>query len=332
MKVSDFDYDLPDELIAKHPPRVRGASGLLVLNRTNGEMMDSRYVDLAEFLRAGDVLVLNDTRVIKARLMTKRADGAAREILILERHGASDDWHRHRVMYRGRLTAGDILFAGESEIVVEEILGDGLAIVHSATDLLELAEKYGSPPLPPYLHREATGDDIERYQTVFAEQAGSVAAPTASLNMTAELLSSIRARGVRIVYLTLHVGLGTFLPMRSETVEGHQIHSEYFEIPPATVEAVKSAQRVVAVGTTVARTLEYFAQTGKQSGEADIFIYPGYEFQIVDALLTNFHAPRSTVLMLATAFAGVSNLRAAYAHAIAQKYRFLSYGDSMFIS
>jgi S-adenosylmethionine:tRNA ribosyltransferase-isomerase len=356
MKISDFDYDLPESLIAKQPPKTRGASRLLVLNRRTGEVDDRKYADIVDYLRPGDVLVLNNTRVIKARLMTTKPNGAQREILILESHGVGDDWHHHQVMYRGRLSTGDQLFIARSDLAimieVEEILDGGLAIVRSATDLLELAEKYGSPPLPPYLKRHATATDVKRYQTVFARQAGSVAAPTASLNMTDELIQKIADRGVKVAYITLHVGLGTFLPIRADDVENHQIHSEYFEIPAETVATIQSTKaenrRVIAVGTTVARTLEYSASslrelspviarlqpkqsTPKSSGEADIYIYPGYKFQIVDALLTNFHAPRSTVLMLAAAFAGPENLRVAYNHAKTHDYQFLSYGDSMLI-
>ena len=335
MKVSDFDYNLPEDLIAKHPSKVRGTSRLLVLNRQTGDIEDGKYSDLADHLESGDVLVLNDTKVIKARLEVRKADGAKREILILEKHGSNDDWQKHKVMYRGKLNQGDELFLQKSlqqKLTVERVLGDGLAIIKSDVDLLELAEKFGAPPLPPYLHRDATSQDVERYQTVFAEQAGSVAAPTASLNMTDELLQKIKDKGVIIKYLTLHVGLGTFLPIRVDKVEEHQIHSEYYEIPADTIQAIKQAKRVVAVGTTVARTLEYYASSNKVAGEADIYIYPGYKFKMIDALLTNYHAPRSTVLMLASAFAGSENLKKAYEHAINKQYQFLSYGDSMLIT
>ena len=216
-------------------------------------------------------------------------------------------------------------------ILINHILGNGIAEVESDTSLAELAEKYGTVPLPPYLHRDATEDDKKRYQTVWAKNMGSAAAPTASLNMTEELLERLRKKGVIIKYLTLHVGLGTFLPMRTDKVEDHHMHSEWFNIPEDTLSAIKSAKRVVAVGTTVARTLEYYGKTGKTSGEDDIFIYPGFEFKVIDALLTNFHAPKSTVLMLASAFAGWEHLHNAYDHAVAEKYNFLSYGDSMLI-
>jgi S-adenosylmethionine:tRNA ribosyltransferase-isomerase len=344
MLVSDFDYYLPKNLIANHPPATRGNSRLLVLRRQNGQLTDKKYSDLAEFLQPGDVLVLNDTKVIKARLkLYKVSSGATREIIVLERHDDRQNWHRHHVMYRGSLNVGDELTTAKSApptITVQEILGGGIAIVSSKIDLLKLSEKIGTPPLPPYINRAATRQDIKRYQTVFAQQAGSAAAPTASLNMTKELLEKLAQKGVVIKYLTLHVGLGTFLPIRSETIEDHPIHTEYFSIPADTAEAIQQAKqsghRVVAAGTTVARTLEYAAgkiltRQKSLSGEADIFIYPGHQFKIVDALLTNFHAPRSTVLMLAAAFAGWENLQTAYVHAQTQQYKFLSYGDSMLI-
>jgi S-adenosylmethionine:tRNA ribosyltransferase-isomerase len=220
-------------------------------------------------------------------------------------------------------------------VTVKSILGNGIAEVESDIPLDQLAEEFGTVPLPPYLHRDATESDKKRYQTVWAKNMGSAAAPTASLNMTEELLGKLRKKGVVVKYLTLHVGLGTFLPIRSDKVEEHKMHSEWFNIPNETIEAINNAHktnnRVVALGTTVARTLEYYAKTGKTSGEDDIFIYPGFEFKMVDALLTNFHAPKSTVLMLAAAFAGWDNLHAAYQHAVDEKYNFLSYGDSMFI-
>jgi S-adenosylmethionine:tRNA ribosyltransferase-isomerase len=336
MKVSDFDYDLPDRLIAKQPPAERGGARLLVLDRVSGAVQDRQYADLADLLNAGDVLVLNDTKVIKARLEAVKPNGARRELVILEKHAGDSDWHRHKVLHRGRLTAGEQLRIGIHKLTVNEVLGDGVAVVSSDVDLMKLSEKYGAPPLPPYLKRQATADDIERYQTVFANQPGSAAAPTASLNMTNDLLNRLSKKGVIIKYLTLHVGLGTFLPIRADQVESHPIHSEYFEIPADTVQAIQTAKaanrRVIAVGTTVARTLEYVGITKTMSGEADIYIYPGYKFQIINALLTNFHAPRSTVLLLAAAFADPQNLKSAYTHAKTQKYRFLSYGDSMFIT
>lgn len=333
MKVSDFNYDLPEERIAKFPPEIRGTSRLVVLNRKTGEIKDSYYKNLADFLDPGDVLILNDTRVMQSRLFTKLPDGRERELVVLERH--NKDQKLSRVMYRGKLHAGDILSVGDAQIKIVEILDGGIATVESDTPLETLAEKFGTVPLPPYLHRDATENDKNRYQTVWAKNAGSAAAPTASLNMTDELLAKLREKGVEIKYLTLHVGLGTFLPIRTDEVEGHKMHSEWFNIPDETITAIETAKetghRVVALGTTVARTLEFYAKTGQTSGEDDIFIYPGFEFKLIDALLTNFHAPKSTVLMLASAFAGWENLHRAYDHCVTEKYNFLSYGDSMLI-
>lgn len=333
MKVSDFNYDLPEERIAKFPPEIRGTSRLVVLNRKTGEIKDSYYKNLADFLDPGDVLILNDTRVMQSRLFTKLPDGRERELVVLERH--NKDQKLSRVMYRGKLHAGDILSVGDAQIKIIEILDGGIATVESDTPLETLAEKFGTVPLPPYLHRDATENDKNRYQTVWAKNAGSAAAPTASLNMTDELLAKLREKGVEIKYLTLHVGLGTFLPIRTDEVEGHKMHSEWFNIPDETITAIETAKetghRVVALGTTVARTLEFYAKTGQTSGEDDIFIYPGFKFKLIDALLTNFHAPKSTVLMLASAFAGWENLHRAYDHCVAEKYNFLSYGDSMLI-
>ena len=363
---------MPEDKIAAHPPKIRGTSRLLALNRKNGKITDSFYKNIADFFENGDILILNDTKVIKARLFTTKENGAERELIVLERHSFDSDWHKHKVMYRGKIKAGDKLFIKNyspdknndifesAEITVEEILGDGLAIVSSKTDLRELCENFGTVPLPPYMRRNATPLDIERYQTVFAEEKGSVAAPTASLNMTDEILESLKKKGVKIGYLTLHVGLGTFMPIRVEKIEEHQMHQEYFEIPAETVEKIQKTNqnggRIFALGTTVARTLEYAHnaifekslngnsgkredlskitknQTGGLSGEADIFIFPGYEFKTIQGLITNFHAPKSTVLMLASAFAGWENLSKAYNHAIQNgEYKFLSYGDSMII-
>jgi S-adenosylmethionine:tRNA ribosyltransferase-isomerase len=380
MLVSDYTYDLPEERIAKFPPEERGSTRLLVLDRNTGAIQDSYYRNLDEFLNPGDVLILNDTRVMQSRLFCTLPDGRERELVVLEKHGDEPQ----RVMYRGKLHDGDNLYVmghdavDAPDVTISHILGNGIAEVESSIPLAELAEKYGTVPLPPYLHRDATEEDKKRYQTVWAKYLGSAAAPTASLNMTEDLLNRLRQKGVIIKYLTLHVGLGTFLPIRTENIEDHQIHSEWFYIPEDTIEVIQSTRtsrehsqnglsrgasgrpvatggrrysspcqapdplrktysgqtvppRIIAVGTTVARTLEYYARTGKTSGEDDIFIYPGFEFKIVDALLTNYHAPKSTVLMLASAFAGWDHLKTAYEHAIEEKYNFLSYGDSMLI-
>ncbi len=399
MLVSDYNYDLPEERIAKFPPKERGASRLLVLDRQTGDIIDSYYRNLDEFLNPGDVLILNDTRVMQSRLFCTLPDGRQRELVVLEKHGDEPQ----RVMYRGKLHDGDILTitdktfdddsfeeplrgrratgatearddgpegAFRERILIKRIIGNGIAEVESATPLADLAEKYGTVPLPPYLHRDATESDKKRYQTVWAKNMGSAAAPTASLNMTEELLDRLKQKGIIIKYLTLHVGLGTFLPIRSDKIEDHKMHSEWFNIPDDTIAAIieakkrlsrnapsgpssqasvaplarrprkgsskeffspQSSGRVIALGTTVARTLEYYGKTGKTSGEDDIFIYPGFDFKVIDGLITNYHAPKSTVLMLASAFADWDHLKNAYEHAIAEKYNFLSYGDSMLI-
>lgn len=328
MLVSDYNYDLPEERIAKFPPKERGSTRLLVLNRETGKVTDSYYRNLDQFLNPGDVLIMNDTKVMQSRLFCELPDGRKRELVVLEKHGDEPQ----QVMYRGKLHDGDRLKIDNNIINIIKILGNGIAEVESGIPLAELAEKYGTVPLPPYLHRDATEDDKKRYQTVWAKNMGSAAAPTASLNMTNELLERLKKKGVIIKYLTLHVGLGTFLPIRSDNIEEHKMHSEWFNIPRDTLDEINNCSgRVVALGTTVARTLEYYGKTGKTSGEDDIFIYPGFEFKIVDALITNYHAPKSTVLMLASAFAGWEHLKAAYEHAIEEKYNFLSYGDSMLI-
>ncbi len=340
MKLSDYNYNLPDSLIADKPPVVRGTSRLLVLDKKSGNILDSLYSNIANYLKPGDLLILNNTKVIKARLRTVKDNGAIREIIILEKHSFDNDWHRHKILYRKKIRAGDILNIDNKKIIVESVQEDGTAIVRSETNLLDLVNKCGEVPLPPYMHRKATQSDNERYQTIWAKKAGSVAAPTASLNMTNEILESIKNKGANIAYITLHVGLGTFLPIRTENVEEHNMHQEYFEIPKETVESIIEAKklrgRVIALGTTVARTLEYsnkllVQNTSDISGEADIFIYPGYTFKVIDGLVTNYHAPKSTVLMLAAAFAGWDKLLNAYNHAIDEKYNFLSYGDSMLI-
>lgn len=335
MKVEDYTYNLPKDKIAAHPPKVRGDAKLLVLNRKSGAIEDKQYSDLIDYLKPGDVLVLNDTKVLPARLMGVDEDGIEHELLVLEKHASGTF---DRVLYRGRLEEGQILQVTDHDVTIVHLEEGGIAQVESEADLLELAQKHGDVPLPPYMKRDATPEDIERYQTAFASQVGSVAAPTASLNLTTALLERIQDKGVEIRYLTLHVGLGTFLPIRVDNIENHKMHSEYFEIPANTVHAIQKADRVITVGTTVCRTLEYAADqieayTGDEAitGEADIFIYPGYEFKMVDGLLTNYHAPKSTVLMLAAAFAGWTHLLAAYEHALNHEYRFLSYGDSMLI-
>ena len=242
MLVSDYNYNLPEERIAKFPPEERGTTRLLVLNRQTGAIQDSQYRNLDEFLNPGDVLILNDTRVMQSRLFCTLPDGRKRELVVLEKHGDEPQ----RVMYRGKLHSGDELTVGrapknEKNLVVSRILGNGIAEIESTIPLAELAEQYGTVPLPPYLHRDATDSDKKRYQTVWAKHMGSAAAPTASLNMTDDLLNRLRAKGVIIKYLTLHVGLGTFLPIRTDKIEDHHMHSEWFHVPDDTIRAIMDA-------------------------------------------------------------------------------------------
>ncbi|ABB23439.1 MAG: S-adenosylmethionine:tRNA ribosyltransferase-isomerase [Pelodictyon luteolum] len=340
MRVADFDYPLPEERIAKYPPLQRGSTRLLVICREGGTVSHARYRELDTFLRKGDLLVLNNTRVVKARLMAEKSTGAAIELMLLEKHGQEQSL----VLFRGRVKQGDRLRSHGHEFLVEEIVDHGVARLSlpEGRSIQPVFEAHAEVPIPPYLRRPAEPVDRERYQTVFAEHAGSVAAPTASLNMTPELLLRLRDGGVETSSITLHVGLGTFLPIRVDSMEEHVMHREFYSIPAATIEKIRATKasggRIIALGTTVTRALEHAALSlsghsgpGPLEGEADIFIYPGCSFRLIDALLTNFHAPRSTVLMLTAAFAGPDLLRRAYREALDKEYRFLSYGDSTLI-
>ena len=340
MKLEDYTYKLPKESIAQHPPKDRGDAKLLVLDKNTGAVKDKKYLDVLEYLNPGDVVVLNNTKVIKARLEAVGGDGKKYELLLTEKHGQSEDKFHHKAVYRGKLVEAMALAIDKYNVRVVGVYEDGTALLESDTDFMQISNEMGHVPLPPYMKREDTKEDRERYQTEFAKSEGSVAAPTASLNFTDELIEKLKAKGVEVCYLTLHVGLGTFMPIRVDDINKHKMHSEWFRIPKSTIEKINKAKnngnKILAVGTTVTRTLEYSADKIMNSnesieGEADIFIYPGYEFKIVDMLLTNFHAPKSTVLMLAGAFAGWGNLLKAYEHSIKKDYKFLSYGDSMLI-
>ena len=341
MHISNYDYDLKEAEISLHPPKIRGQSKLLVLNKNTKSITHTSYSKLVEFIKPNDLIILNDTKVFKARLIA-RSGNKRREFLLLEVHSHRYNTHRWKVLYRGKISIGEKYQVGKSSIIVSKIVGDGIAIISSSDSLIELSNKYGNVPLPPYIKRNATKKDVIRYQSVFAHKIGSVAAPTASLNFTNKLKEELQNKGVSIEHITLHVGLGTFLPIRTNNIKSHVMHSEYFDIPKQTVEAIqkakKSKNKVIAIGTTVARTLEYASKDilsskpRNLSGEADIFIYPNHHnFKVVDALLTNFHAPKTTVLMLVSAFAGWDNIKNSYAVAIQNNYKFLSYGDSMFI-
>jgi len=341
LHISDFDFSLPPELIAQHPLPDRAASRLLVLSKDTGEIEHHQFTDLLQFLRSGDCLVLNDTRVLPARLMgCKAGGGAAVEFVLLKPLANPLEWE---VLARPgkRLHIGTRVEFGSGELVAE-ILGNteaGGKLVRFCLkgDLYALLDRLGQMPLPPYIHEQL--EDKERYQTVYSRAIGSAAAPTAGLHFTPELLLRIRELGVDIAFLTLHVGLGTFRPVQVEEVLQHKMHSEYFEISPASAEAINQAKargdRVIAVGTTSTRTLETIAdvagRVAASSGWTDIFIYPGYNFKVVDGLITNFHLPKSTLIMLVSALAGRDNVLKAYHQAIAEHYRFFSFGDAMLI-
>jgi S-adenosylmethionine:tRNA ribosyltransferase-isomerase len=339
MKTADFNYDLPESLIASRPPAVRGQSRLLVIDRRTGLIIDRSYADLTNYLDAGDTLVLNDTKVFPARV-SATTEQKTYELILLEEVEVSGS-HHISCLVRGKIKIGQILTVGSRALTVIAIELGGTAKLSSPISYLELADEYGTVPLPPYMRRKAEENDIERYQTVFAETPGSAAAPTASLNMTPELIRALQAKGVVICYVTLHVGIGTFLPIRTDELQDHQMHTEHFVIPQETMLAIQTSRKlnnkIVALGTTVCRTLEANANELLHStpqrliGQTNIFMYPGYNFQLVDHLMTNFHAPSSTVLMMAAAFAGWPLLKSAYEHAVATRYQFLSYGDTTLI-
>lgn len=352
--VTDFDFDLPEELIAQQPPVERGASRMLVLDRRTGDWRDSHFAEFTSLLRPGDLLVLNDSRVIPARLYARRTLRREREkptgrieVMLTEPQGGN----RWRALVRpGRKIAiGErlVFSAATGEIVLEaEVLergqfGERLLEFGPVDDFFGVLERIGHVPLPPYIHRDDAAADRERYQTVYSSERGSVAAPTAGLHFTAETLEVLASKGVEVARITLHVGLGTFAPLRVERVDEIRLHRERYTLGAATADAINRAvrekRRIVPVGTTTVRTLEHCAlqAAGRplqaHSGATEIFISPGFEFKLVGALLTNFHLPQSSLLMLVSAFAGREHALAAYRHAVEEKYRFFSYGDCMFI-
>lgn len=335
MRVADFDFDLPPELIAQFPPATRGASRLLHVDAA-GHCHDHQFRELPALLRAGDLLVLNDTRVIKARLFGHKDSGGKLELLVervLNEHEALAFIRASHAPKPGsRIHLTDDVHA---EVLARQ---DDLTQLRFTHPVLEVLDQLGRLPLPPYIEHTPTADDETRYQTVYANEPGAVAAPTAGLHFDDAMLATLHAQGIESARVTLHVGAGTFQPVRVETIAEHRMHSERYTIPHATVDAITATRarggRVVAVGTTSLRALESAARTGALragSDETDIFITPGYRFNIVDALITNFHLPKSTLLMLVSAFAGFEPIRAAYAHAIQHRYRFFSYGDAMLL-
>lgn len=335
MHVADFDFDLPDELIAQFPPALRGGSRLLHVE-ASGTLHDRRFCDLPALLRPDDLLVMNDTRVIKARLFGHKESGGRVELLVErvldERDALAFIRASHAPRPGSRIRLADDVAA---EVLARQ---DDLTRLRFPRPVLDVLDRLGQLPLPPYIEHTPTADDEARYQTVYANAPGAVAAPTAGLHFDAAMLDALRAQGVRTAQVTLHVGAGTFQPVRVDAIADHKMHSERYTIPDAAVAAIAETRahggRVVAVGTTSLRALEAAAQSGKLhagSGETDIFITPGYRFRVVDALITNFHLPKSTLLMLVSAFAGLDAIRAAYAHAVREHYRFFSYGDAMFL-
>jgi S-adenosylmethionine:tRNA ribosyltransferase-isomerase len=325
MRVSEFDYNLPPELIAQHPAPSRSASRLLHLDARSGALRDLAFADLPGLVDARDVVVLNDTRVIKARLFGRKASGGRVEIFVERIAGAREALALMRAGHSPK--PGTEITIGDASATVQGREGE-LYRISFSEDVDEVLERHGNVPLPPYIRHAPAASDAARYQTVYAASPGAVAAPTAGLHFDHKMLDEIRKRGATVARLTLHVGFGTFQPVRTEIVEEHRMHSERYEIPRAARRAMEG-KRVLAVGTTSLRALE--SDAIKKHRETDIFIYPGFQFRVVDRLLTNFHLPKSTLLMLVSAFAGKENILNAYRHAVEKRYRFFSYGDAMLI-
>ena len=358
MRVSDFHFDLPEELIAQSPPEPRGSSRMLVLDRASGELTDDHFTNLPRYLDAGDLLLLNDSRVIPARLFAVRAGLRTQpgspdpqgkiEVLLTQQHNSAE-WTAlvrpsRKVVVGERLlfhAPGELAPVLEAEVVAAQDFGERTLRFSPAPNFWGVLDRIGRMPLPPYIHRDPTPEDRHRYQTVVANQPGSAAAPTAGLHFTPEVLTALKAKGVGVETITLHVGLGTFQPVRVEELHDIRLHEEHYTISGGASDAIAKAQhagkRIVAVGTTTTRTLEASAASCQQvnipphSGATSIFLAPGHPFRIVTGLLTNFHLPQSTLLMLVSAFAGREAVLHAYAHAVRQRYRFFSYGDCMLL-
>ncbi|NEW62235.1 tRNA preQ1(34) S-adenosylmethionine ribosyltransferase-isomerase QueA [Granulicatella sp. zg-ZJ] len=341
LTTKDFDFDLPEELIAQTPLKERSKSRLLALNATSGAYQDETFINVVNHLHEGDVLVLNDTRVLPARLHGEKEDTGAHVELLLLTNIEGDKWET-LVKPAKRVKVGTVISFGDGRLkakVIEEQEHGGRIVEFMYQGVfLEVLDSLGEMPLPPYIKEHL--DDKERYQTVYAKEVGSAAAPTAGLHFTPELLEQIEAKGVDIAYLTLHVGLGTFRPVSVENLSEHKMHSEFYQLNQETANKINAAKkrgnRVIAVGTTSIRTLETIATANQgtmiaSSGWTDIFISPGYTFKIVDGFITNFHLPKSTLVMLVSAFAGRENVLNAYQHAISKKYRFFSFGDAMIV-
>ncbi len=337
MYLSDFHFDLPEELIARFPAEKRDASRLLHLSSA-GNIIDRQFTDLVDLLEPNDCLIFNNTKVIPARLLGNRETGGKVELLI--ERVLDTQTVLSRVKSSNPLKPGSLITVGDFQIVTVE-RRDQFYVLESAdkqTTILEILDKQGHMPLPPYIDREDTEFDAERYQTVYAQKEGAVAAPTAGLHFSEQKFERLSEKGIEWDFVTLHVGSGTFAPVRVDNIKEHKMHSEWFDVPESVVSLVKKTQqqggRVVAVGTTSVRSLETASRSGKleaMTGETDIFIYPGFKFNTVDALVTNFHLPESTLILLVSAFSGKEQILSAYRHAVDRKYRFFSYGDAMFL-
>jgi S-adenosylmethionine:tRNA ribosyltransferase-isomerase len=338
MKLTDFHYNLPKELIAQYPSEQRTASRLLTLNKMNGEIADKTFIDIVALLEPGDLLVMNNTRVIPARMFGRKASGGKLEVLVERLINPHEIIAQIRASKPPKVGSAIVLADRyECQVLAREEAFYRLAI-RGETSALQIMDEIGHMPLPPYIEREDKHEDASRYQTVYAQHAGAVAAPTAGLHFDEALLAQLTDKGIGQAYVTLHVGAGTFAPVRVENIAEHKMHHEWLSVPESTVDKILAAKaahkRVVAVGTTTVRALESAALSGQLcafEGETNIFITPGFEFRIIDALITNFHLPESTLLMLVSAFAGYAHTMQAYAHAVQQRYRFFSYGDAMLI-
>lgn len=343
MKTRDFSYDLPQHLIAQYPAKQRTDSRLLHIDRKHSTFEDRQFTDLPDLLKSNDVLVFNNTRVIPARLFGHKATGGKVEILIerlISEHSALAHVRASKTPKVGTDIILDTAESGKNISFKIEDRRDNLFVLstQASINITDILQQIGHMPLPPYIERSDEAQDLERYQTVYARQPGAVAAPTAGLHFDENILTAIENKGIKSAYVTLHVGAGTFQPVRSEHIKDHAMHSEYLQVPEDTVSLCNQAReqggRIIAVGTTAVRSLETASASGELQayrGETDIFIYPGYQFKSVDALLTNFHLPESTLLMLVCAFAGYETTMRAYKHAVEEEYRFFSYGDAMFI-
>lgn len=340
MKLEEFDYNLPEELIAQTPIKQRDTSRLMVLDKKTGEISHKHFYDIIDYLNPGDTLVLNDTKVLPARLIGEKTNTKAVIEVLLLKNKENDTWET-LVKPARRIHVGDVVSFGGGllKLICTEVKDEGIRLFEASYKgiFYELLDKLGTMPLPPYIHEKL--EDKDRYQTVYAKEVGSAAAPTAGLHFTEELLAKIEEKGINIVYLTLHVGLGTFRPVKVEDVTKHKMHSEFYSLNNSVADTLNktraNGKRIIAVGTTSTRTLETiydkFGEFKEDSGFTDIFIYPGKEVKSIDGLITNFHLPKSTLIMLVSAIAGKDNILNAYKIAVKEKYRFFSFGDAMFI-